>query len=150
MEKSVRAFLKYRLPVILWSLFMLIVSSLPRVSQPFTGFPHIDKVAHFIEYGIFAFLIGRALYYSNASRSIVRAMMLSLVFGALFGAIDEIHQLFIPGRTNSIADFAADVGGIISGLLLFYAGIHRHKNRSPEESFRNSQRGITVAGMPEK
>ena len=35
-----------------------------------------------------------------------------------YGIIDEVHQLFIPGRMAEILDWLADVGGALIGILL--------------------------------
>ena len=37
---------------------------------------------------------------------------------ALWGALDEVHQEWIPGRAMDSADLAADVAGATAGALL--------------------------------
>jgi VanZ family protein len=41
---------------------------------------------------------------------------------ALYGAFDEIHQLFVPGREASMGDLVADVVGGLVAAVLFRKG----------------------------
>lgn len=38
--------------------------------------------------------------------------------GGLYGALDEWHQSFVPGRTPDATDWLADVAGVIAGYSL--------------------------------
>jgi VanZ family protein len=63
-------------------------------------------------YAVLAFLCWRAL----AARLSVRRRVLCVVAGAsLFGALDEVHQRFIPGRTADPRDWTADTLGAALG-----------------------------------
>ena len=46
-----------------------------------------------------------------------KLIMVVLLIGALYGASDETHQLFVPGRSCDIADWIADCVGISFSLL---------------------------------
>ena len=87
------------------------IFALSSISQPTGGrslpVPHADKFIHATEFAIFFFLAWKA----TARRG---ALALSLSFA--YAVSDEIHQLFVPLRHASIADFAADAAGI---LLMF-------------------------------
>ncbi len=57
----------------------------------------------------------------------------SLVFSVLYGALDEVHQLFVPGRSCDIYDWLADVAGVILAiifLLLIKKFVNNKKNKS--------------------
>ena len=41
-----------------------------------------------------------------------------MVAGVLYGALDEWHQSFVPGRTASVADWGMDIIGVVLGYLL--------------------------------
>ncbi|MBQ7160370.1 MAG: VanZ family protein, partial [Clostridia bacterium] len=44
----------------------------------------------------------------------------SVLSAALFAASDELHQLFVPGRSGEIADIALDSGGALLGVIASY------------------------------
>lgn len=126
MDTVLKRFFTYQFPVILWGIVILIVSSIPRLVQPFPSITFADKLAHTAEYGIFAYLMSRALFFTTTFQfRLVRVLLLTFIFCAIFGAGDEIHQLFIPGRTESISDFIADLTGSILVLIVFYLRYNR-------------------------
>lgn len=47
-------------------------------------------------------------------------LALALVF--LYAASDELHQVFVPGRTGQISDVVVDVSGAVAGLTLLWLG----------------------------
>ena len=91
---------------------ILIGSSIPGDTVPsFVGLTW-DKLLHLIEYGIMGFLGYRA-YYTE-----IRSPIYSLIiFGLLFGVLDETWQSFIPGRFSSHYDIIADLIGVICGVF---------------------------------
>jgi VanZ family protein len=70
-----------------------------------------DKVAHF---GTFA-VITALLWRGTAGRAPLA------VLGAViaFGALDEVHQMFMPGRAAELSDFVADASAaaVVCGAL---------------------------------
>ena len=70
-----------------------------------------DKVAHFCTFT----LITALLWHGTAGRAPLA------VLGAVvaFGALDEVHQLFMPGRSAEVLDFVADAAAAaaVCGLL---------------------------------
>ena len=52
----------------------------------------------------------------RGARAIPHVMM--VVIGAFYGASDEWHQRFVPGRSPSLGDWAADVAGVVLGYGL--------------------------------
>lgn len=67
-----------------------------------------DKAVHFTAYGVIAGLL------LVASRSLWLAGALT----PLIGAADEIHQMFVPGRSAGLDDLLADVLGVAAACLL--------------------------------
>lgn len=60
-----------------------------------------------------------------------KAILITLLFGILYAALDELHQSFVPGRAPSVYDVLIDTGGVILGLLvgvLIYQKIVAPKN----------------------
>jgi VanZ family protein len=113
-------FLKYHLPAILYAAAILAVSCIPNLKSPEIRFLTKDKVAHFLEYAIFAFLTFRSFaHLSGRSRTATVALM-TLLLLAGFAVVDELLQGFIPGRHADIRDYAADLaGGSLVVILLW-------------------------------
>jgi VanZ family protein len=115
---------KKRIPyswlTLVYAVLILIVSSIPDLKTPQLGFEYQDKLYHFIEYGIFSAFLFFALL--NSSRDFLRknVLMISLLIGASFGILDELHQKFIPGRQADILDFTADFVGIALIQVCFW------------------------------
>jgi Predicted integral membrane protein len=101
------------LPPLFWAVVILIGTSWPSISVGPDAIIGLDKVVHFSMYAVFA---GLLLRYSPAPYE-RRTFVLALLGVALFGALDEWHQQFIPSRSMSIYDWIADVLGACFGLL---------------------------------
>jgi VanZ family protein len=75
--------------------------------------PPVDKAAHFVTYFLMTVLLG----FSG-----LRAFPAALLFCTVgIGALDELHQLYIPGRTGSWSDFGFDVLACVSAVLVLMA-----------------------------
>lgn len=99
------------------------VSSLKQPSLPMPKFEWltIDKLYHFIEYAILGILLAWA--FVKAKPSVVPSKLIwiiAAVLSILYGASDEWHQTFVPGRDATFADWIADVLGSIAGVLAVY------------------------------
>lgn len=46
------------------------------------------------------------------------AALLAFSLAALYGALDELHQAFVPGRTASEVDFGLDAAGALIGAVV--------------------------------
>ena len=68
-----------------------------------------DKVAHFCYYGLMAVLLAHGL-----GR---RWLWVVLLLVPIVGALDEWHQLYVPGRDASVFDWMADAAG--TGVAVF-------------------------------
>lgn len=83
--------------------------------------PYIRKLAHFSEYGL-----GGVLFISlflTYKWSEAKQIIISIICGAWYAGIDEIHQLFIPDRNGSIKDVCIDTLGVATGvctMMLLY------------------------------
>lgn len=89
----------------------------------------VRKTAHIFEYFILGILMLNVLrYYCNLNFKLVN---LSVILCILYACTDEIHQLFVPGRTGKITDVLIDSIGIILGSFFFYfvLKIRLKKNR---------------------
>ena len=84
-------------------------------------FPGEDKVAHFVLFMGWSFLMTlRGLYTSIDHRLI---LTVAIVIALIIGAGTEILQGIIPNRSRDMIDFIADAIGTLSGTaaaLVFY------------------------------
>jgi VanZ family protein len=83
--------------------------------------PPWDKLAHLLEFALLGFLAARA---TGSAR-------VGFVLAAIWGAIDEIHQAFVPLRSSGLDDWLADLVGAFIGAML--GGLQvRQSQRAPE------------------
>ena len=101
-----------KIQFLLYLFLILIGSSVPGRSVPTVFALTWDKLLHLIEYFFLGILGYRA--YENKYKYIT--IVISM-FGIVFGCIDEIWQLFIPGRNPSYYDVIADGIGVILGVI---------------------------------
>ncbi len=83
---------------------------------------HFDKVAHMLEYGLFGWLLTRALAASRDFHSPSPLVLWALCLGCLYGVSDEWHQRFVPMRDASIFDWMADAAGVSAGIGIWLKG----------------------------
>ena len=122
--------LKIFVPAMLWAAVILAVSSIPYFSPPSMGFSFEDKIAHFGEYLVFGILL--AFGFSRQRWSWGRVFLASAAVSGVFGILDELHQLLIPGRQMDGLDMLSDIAGSICAAGL-YVVVFRKKSprRSP-------------------
>lgn len=77
-----------------------------------------DKFAHATAFGVLAAFLDLALRRTHPDLPVVRRLILILIGVAIFGASDELHQRFVPGRFCDLYDWIADVTGGALGLAL--------------------------------
>ena len=97
-------------PAVLLAVLIFIFSSFPGDKLPEIGFDLDDKFIHAIEFGLFGIFLYHAFRFLS---SFSRPYLASLCIGIGYAVFDEIHQLFVPGRSCEIGDFIADSLGII-------------------------------------
>lgn len=93
-----------------WAFVLFMLSALPNLRGA-PSFPFSDKIAHVILYAV----LGAALAWgwARSPRSVPHAVL--LIAGALYGMTDEWHQMYVPGRMPDLADWIADVIGVVVG-----------------------------------
>jgi len=119
-------FLRFWFPVISYSAMIFYVSGLPNLNV-FFGIGHFDKLLHIGEYAILGFLFARALAGGQNSLASLRVIGLTLLFVVFFGAGDEWHQSFVPGRDMSGGDLLADCVGGLFGAFIYLTSINHIK-----------------------
>ena len=115
-------------------------SSHSQVAAP--GIPNFDKVAHFSVYGLLATLLVRL------GRG-PRAVWLALLATSLYGASDEWHQYFVPGRSCELGDWLADTtGGALAVALYRLWPWYRTRLEAPLMEKRCIENPPPVATVP--
>ena len=114
-------FMRNQLPAIGWVILILVGSSIPGKEIPDLGFKPQDKVAHIIEFSILGFLLFRAFAQSSSTIFRKYALVWAGLLGIAWGIMDEVHQLFVPGRCASPYDVIADIVGILVGIAICLA-----------------------------
>lgn len=98
------------------AIFALSSSSTPGFLLVHFHAAQVDKVMHFIEYGIFGFILVRALGVTFDFGSWKILARNAFLLGFAYALSDEIHQSFVPFRTMSLADAAVDALGLVAGM----------------------------------
>ncbi len=80
-----------------------------------------DKQAHGVAYGVLAVLVARARIRGDVPALTLREAAIAWAIAVIYGATDEIHQAFVPGRTADVLDLAADAAGAFAALSALWA-----------------------------
>ncbi|MFC1499525.1 VanZ family protein [Candidatus Zixiibacteriota bacterium] len=109
--------------VILWASAIWIGSSLSIGSQSLLFKFGPDKVGHFVEFGILGLFTANALLtrpqLSSGGAGRKNVWRVAVIITAFWGVLDEIHQLWVPGRTSDPLDAITDIlGGMVGAWLL--------------------------------
>lgn len=101
--------------------------------------PPFDKFAHASAFGALALAMEWALAKTRPDVPLYKRHLLVFVLVSLYGASDEIHQHFVPGRDCDVFDWLADTVGGGLGLALISLSRLRSRKRWLPHSWR---RGI--------
>jgi VanZ family protein len=118
MQPRLKRFVFYWLPLIVYCLLIYIQSDYPS-PEKLPSFKFMDKVLHFVAYGVMGILFYRAYRTLRIKNRRQILILLSIVSASLYGISDEIHQHFIPYRNADLLDVMADILGAICGAYLY-------------------------------
>jgi VanZ family protein len=105
-------------PVLIYMAVIFYASSLPQPPLP----PGLsDKPAHAFGYIGFGFVISRAIAGGLPPRMTPKDFFIGLAIAVAYGASDEFHQRFVPGRTADLNDLSADAVGSAIALIACWA-----------------------------
>jgi VanZ family protein len=90
----------------------------------FAWIPAGDKLAHFLLYAV----LGALLAYGRGREGEL-AHAAPIAAGVLYGASDEWHQSFVPGRQVSALDWTADACGVAAGYWIALSVMRRRASR---------------------
>ena len=113
----------YYYPWIASLIIIFTLSSQPAVKLPDIQNPYMDKIAHVIEYFILGVCTIRIFELWSKKEKLKRFSRKVLVYllpflcVVLFGLMDEIHQIFVEGRTFDLIDLAMDTLGMSAAVV---------------------------------
>jgi hypothetical protein len=112
-------FLRYQLPAIAWGLMIFVSSSIPSFVLEFQKGAPVDKLVHFVVFFIFGWLLYRGLAHQRKFPLLRRhAKLFTIIIGVCYGVFDEVHQLFVRGRSTELLDVTADAAGVVGFVLV--------------------------------
>ena len=104
------------LPPLLYMVMIFFFSAqpdpIPKITEAFW-----DKTLHFVGYAGLAFLFGRAFVGERFALTV--ALLCAFVATSAYGASDEWHQAFVPGRNSDVRDWVADTIGAALGVMAY-------------------------------
>ena len=108
-------------PALAWMALIYALSDRPglRISED----PGVDEplrsLAHVLVYAVLAVLLLVALGGPADGGRGRRGAWLAFLLAVAWGALDEVHQAFVPDRSAGLGDWALDAVGAALGLVAF-------------------------------
>jgi len=100
-----------------------------------------DKLVHLLVYACLGVLFLVPLAEARLSRVRVKAVATAVLLSVLYGAFDEVHQSFTPGRSPDLRDLLADgLGAALGVAAVWLLGAIVTRGRGGEQRGRG-QRG---------
>jgi VanZ family protein len=106
----------FRLPALLIAGLIWILSSQSILPQP-KGILGWDKLQHLLAYGVLSIAVGFWINTAFTKHRPVLFLLITMLTASAYGAIDEFHQYFVPGRDCNVWDWIADTLGAFLGAL---------------------------------
>ena len=107
------------IPLTVYWLILFVLTSLPSNRLPDAKIN--DKIEHYVAFGLLSFLLSLAFSFQRKVRFLYTwPLMWTIILVALYGMLDELHQLYVPGRYCDILDWTADVLGGLAGIGLVF------------------------------
>jgi VanZ family protein len=90
----------------------------PKFVSLFPINPPIDKLVHLVFFGFITALLSFSV--------LKKYPVIIFIITTMVALTDELHQYYIPGRTASFGDFAADLVGIV--IIVVILNYMQHKS----------------------
>jgi VanZ family protein len=114
---TARAVAVYWLPVAAYCALLWFASAQPGDATPPLG--NFDKLVHFIAYAGLGALAARGFRHGGPGLGARAAFVAGAALAAAYGASDELHQYFVPGRFASVWDWVADAAGALAAAAAY-------------------------------
>jgi len=120
-----------KIPAIFVMITLFMLSTLPG-NDPFLNSVHLsDKIEHFLAY----FVLGITFCIWIPSKTWLKRTFVCSIFVillcTLFGASDEYHQKFVPGRSCDLYDLGVDFAGGVIAVFAYFSFIKIKWTRHP-------------------
>ena len=103
-------------PLIIYWIILFIATTLPVQSVPSIAVS--DKINHLVAYFLLGVLLYLTLIFQRKSVFLFdNATWATIVIASFYGALDEFHQMFVPGRYAEVLDWLADATGSALGVF---------------------------------
>lgn len=104
-------------PLFIYWIVLFILTSLPSGMAITTDVS--DKINHFGAYGLLSVFLYSTLYFQNKFSILKKyPALFTVLIASVYGALDEIHQMYVPGRSAEFLDWIADFTGSIVAVLI--------------------------------
>ncbi|HWQ88481.1 MAG TPA: VanZ family protein [Desulfitobacteriaceae bacterium] len=114
----------------------MLVTLAPESNFDISQFDHlVRKYAHFTAYLVLSVLVINAKRRSGLKGW--KWLFLALAFCLLYAVSDEIHQLYVPGRSGQIRDILIDGCGVLVGSIIYKSGSFLRARR-PQAAVRKT------------
>ena len=117
-------FLRYWLPPLLYLALIYLLSDMSR--PPLPG-DWDGNLLHYPEYAVLGFLLARAFQGERPGGPSLPSLLGAFLLAVVLGALDEVHQSFVPGRMPDPADWLHDTVGAAFGAAAW--GVWRWARR---------------------
>jgi VanZ family protein len=91
----------------------------------------LDKAVHAALYAVLGWLVAAAMWVSGRRGIKELAFGLAAIFA--YAALDEVHQMWLPGRVATVTDWLADAAGATIGLVAGMVLMRRTSAAAPDE-----------------
>lgn len=122
------------LPLITYWIILFILTSLPAgfaIETKDIG----DKFLHFGAYALLSVLLYLNLYFQNKIKVLNKfPATFTVLIASIYGLFDEIHQMFVPGRSAEFLDWLADFSGSLVAVLIIGYLLRRIKDIEIEKN----------------
>ena len=113
--------------LVFWCAFIFFFSSIPNLSSGLEQDFILRKIAHVSEFFVLAVLIWFVVKRKEKGRAMT--VLIASTFAIDYAILDEIHQLFVFGRSGNVTDVAIDCIGVFVAALVLLV-IRRQNKRT--------------------
>lgn len=92
-------------------------SSITGLKGPSRGGLDLSIIYHFVAFFLFNFFLLISIVGQKEIK--VKQIMMVLLISIIYSVLDEVHQLFVPGRIPDLFDIFTDSAGIFSSMILY-------------------------------